>query len=79
MTTTKTLNKVATKHGYIDWEDLVGQIDIHDLYIDEAMRLYAQQFIDAANQIIDPATELLPDTYDEDYEKWFEIVSINKI
>lgn len=80
MTTTEALNKISSEEGFRDFTALMENASL--AYIadrcQKAMKLYAQQFIDAANQIIDPATEILPDTYDEDYEKWYNTVQINK-
>ena len=59
----------------------ISESEVTDLtfsMIHQMMKQYAQQFIDAANQIIGPATELLPDTYDKDYENWFNTVELNK-
>lgn len=78
MTTIEARHIIAQNCGFTNWNDLVGQCDSIYEYIDKAMKLYAQQFIDAANQIIEPATEILPDTYDKDYEKWYDTILINK-
>lgn len=44
----------------------------------KAMRLYSQQFIDAANEIIGPACDVLDENYDEEYENWHNIQTINE-
>lgn len=40
----------------------------------KAMKLYAQQFITAADNIICPAIDILPDTYDKDVNIWLDMV-----
>lgn len=44
----------------------------------KASKRYAQQFIDSANDIINPATEIFPDTYNDELDKWFKIQKINE-
>jgi hypothetical protein len=43
----------------------------------KSAKIYAQQFIDTANDVILPAIEILPNTYDEDLENWSKISKIN--
>jgi hypothetical protein len=35
---------------------------------------YSEQIIDAANDIIDPAAEVLSEGYDEDYDNWYKLL-----
>lgn len=50
-----------------------------DALVVKTMKLYAKQFIDLAGDIINPACDLLPKTYDKELEVWFEEVSKNKL
>jgi uncharacterized protein YutE (UPF0331/DUF86 family) len=84
MTAIETLDKIAEQNGYYNIDYFLRFIasedeEVSKLLMQEAMQLYAQQFIDGANQIIEPATEILPDTYDEDYEKWYDLININQV
>ncbi len=70
MTTNEALNKIASDEGFRDSTTLMENASL--AYIADrckrAMQLYAQQFIDAANEIIGPASDVLGEAYDEDYE-----------
>jgi len=75
MTTLEILTKLLEqdKHKLID-TPLNNELD----FIQEAMKLYAQQFIDVANKIIGPASDILGEEYDEEYENWHKIQKINE-
>lgn len=56
------------------FKDYVGEDQMWILdNIIEAMKEYANQFITSANEIIDPALEILPETYDEEIQNWIKI------
>lgn len=80
MTTIQVLNKVAQEEGFRDFIALMGNASL--AYIQDrckkAMPLYAQQFIDAADCIIVPAMDILPDTYNEEIDNWNTITQLNK-
>ena len=81
MTTQESLNKIASQEGYTDFTALMRNATL--AYIadrcQKAMILYAQQFIDAGEAIIGPATDILPDTYGDDLDEWYETIKINKV
>lgn len=52
---------------------LKSSVPINAIYKIAAVT-FAKQYIDLASEIIDPAFDLLPITYDDDYDKWREAV-----
>ena len=83
MTTTEALSKIAFDEGFTDWDDFLdyseGQSANLTEFIQQAMVLYAAQFIKAGEDVIGPATAILPDTYNEELDDWYEIIKINKV
>ncbi|HPQ79643.1 MAG TPA: hypothetical protein PLG47_04275 [Candidatus Dojkabacteria bacterium] len=77
MTTIEALNKVAQEEGYSDFNSMMYQMNNTLLLvkIERAMKIFVEQFIDVAQDIIAPATDILPDTYDEDLNKWWELIN----
>ena len=81
MTTTEALNKVSNNS---DWDDFTYVLDTSQQrkimsIFHKAAQLYAKQFIDAANEIIGPACDVLDENYDEEYENWHTIQEINEV
>jgi hypothetical protein len=74
------LNEVSQSLEWKDFSDVLnnGQPTSIMLIIEDAMILYAQQFIDAADEIIGAASDVLEENYDEDYDSWYEIQKINE-
>lgn len=55
--------------------------EVTDLTFDMIKQIaknYAQQFIDCAEEIIWPALDILPPTYQDDIDIWYEAIPINK-
>lgn len=81
MTTNDSLNKIAFDEGFKDFTALMENASL--AYIADrckkAMQLYAQQFIDAGQDLIIPATAILPDTYEPELDNWYQIIQINKL
>ena len=83
MTTIEALDKIAEKNGHYNIDYFLRfiaseDVEVSKLLIQEAMQLYAQQFIDAANEIIGSASDMLGEAYDEDYENWHSAQEINE-
>lgn len=74
------LNEVSQSLEWKDFSDVLnnGQPTSIMLIIEDAMILYAQQFIDAADEIIGAASDVLEENYDEDCDSWYEIQKINE-
>lgn len=79
--TTEILNEVAIENGWNSFDDVVSNhmhLGTVSTIVTKAMQLYAQQFIDSANDIIGPASEILDENYDEDYENWWSAQEVNE-
>lgn len=59
---------VSYKYDDVYDSDVLGEI------ARKAMIEFAKQFIDAANDIIVPATAILPDTYGEELDAWYLLI-----
>ncbi len=59
----------------------IKESEVTDLTFDMIRQIskdYAQQFIDYAEEIIFPALDILPPTYQDDIDIWYEAIPINK-
>lgn len=45
----------------------------------DAMKEYAQQFIDKGEAIVGPAIDILPSTYQEEIDAWYESTPLNVV
>lgn len=80
--TTEILDEFAQDKGFNNWTHLLIYEERCTAnitsYVTKAMQLYAQQFIDSANEIIGPASEILDENYSEDYENWWSAQEVNE-
>lgn len=72
------LDEVAQEKGWRDFSDMLYNFKnpaTPKIIISEAVKKYAQQFIDLASSIIDPAVqEILPEEYKADLDRWYAAI-----